>query len=91
MNSSPAKPEERVGVLSIGIVVGVPPPVEVAAVGAMTSTTTKEEVTKDSRSMREPRWCLFPQSGKKRLGYFAKRKCRKAEHENPSNDAGEAV
>jgi len=73
MNSSPAKPEERVGVLSIGIAVGVPLAVEVVAVGAMTSATTEEEVTKDSRSMREPRWCLFPQSGEKRLGYFAKR------------------
>ena len=51
MNSSPAKPEERVGVLSIGIAVGVPLAVEVVAVGSMTSTTTKEEVTKNRWSM----------------------------------------
>ena len=55
MNSSPANPDERVGVLAIGPAVGVPLAVEVVAVGAMTSTTTKEEVTKDSRSMRAGR------------------------------------
>jgi len=48
MNSSPLKPSEGVGVAMIGIAVGVPLLVEVVAVGAMTSTATKEEVTKDS-------------------------------------------
>ena len=55
MNSSPAKPEERVGVLSIGITVDVPPPAEVVAVGGMTKAATKLEATKDSWSMTEPR------------------------------------
>jgi hypothetical protein len=51
MKSSPANPDDRVGVLTIGIAMGVPLPVEVVAVGGMTYTVTKEEAAKGS--MRE--------------------------------------
>jgi len=55
MKSSPLKPSEGVGVAMIGIAVGVPLLVGVVTVGAMTWTTTKEGVTKDSGSTAEPR------------------------------------